>query len=133
MVSQSYARIFFRNCISTGELYPVETDVRLCDELTTGEEVTLDMERDVLVVHASGKEYSLKPIGDVRGAGGWGARGNSAASVRPVSGVCNSGGDILPKAWPLAVGGATSWAGDCGRHARLALEHPGLSLPSLNA
>ncbi|KIZ07381.1 3-isopropylmalate/(R)-2-methylmalatedehydratase small subunit [Monoraphidium neglectum] len=64
VVSQSYARIFFRNCISTGELYPVETDVRLCDELTTGQEVTVDMEKDVLVNHATGKEYSLKPIGE---------------------------------------------------------------------
>lgn len=64
VVAQSYARIFFRNCISTGELYPVETDVRLCDVLTTGQEVTVDMERDVLTVDATGKEYPLKPIGE---------------------------------------------------------------------
>jgi 3-isopropylmalate/(R)-2-methylmalate dehydratase small subunit len=64
VVAQSYARIFFRNCISTGELYPVETDVRLCDELNTGDEVTVDMERDVLVHHASGREFPLKPIGE---------------------------------------------------------------------
>eukprot|EP00775_Hariotina_reticulata_P010654 gene10654-10813_t len=36
VVAESYARIFFRNCMSTGELYPVETDVRLCEELQTG-------------------------------------------------------------------------------------------------
>lgn len=36
VVAESYARIFFRNCMSTGELYPVETDVRLCEELNTG-------------------------------------------------------------------------------------------------
>lgn len=36
VVAESYARIFFRNCMSTGELYPVETDLRLCDELKTG-------------------------------------------------------------------------------------------------
>lgn len=63
-VSQSYARIFFRNCVSTGELYPVETDERLCDVLETGEEVEVDMERDVLTVVASGKTYSLKALGD---------------------------------------------------------------------
>lgn len=39
MVAETYARIFFRNCISTGEMYPVETDVRLCDVITTGQEV----------------------------------------------------------------------------------------------
>jgi 3-isopropylmalate/(R)-2-methylmalate dehydratase small subunit len=36
VVAESYARIFFRNCMSTGELYPVETDLRVCDELNTG-------------------------------------------------------------------------------------------------
>jgi 3-isopropylmalate dehydratase small subunit len=36
VVAESYARIFFRNCMSTGELYPVETDMRVCDELKTG-------------------------------------------------------------------------------------------------
>lgn len=63
-VSQSYARIFFRNCVSTGELYPVETDNRICDELQTGDEVEVDMVNDVLTVVATGKTYSLKPLGD---------------------------------------------------------------------
>ncbi|KAF8058925.1 SSU1 [Scenedesmus sp. PABB004] len=64
VVAESYARIFFRNCIATGELYPVETDLRLCDELTTGQEVTVDMEANVLINHTTGKEYALKPLGD---------------------------------------------------------------------
>jgi len=90
VVAQSYARIFFRNCISTGELYPVETDVRLCDELATGQDVTVDMEKDVLINHTTGKEYSLKPIGEVRGrGGGWvekvAAWATTAAKRRPHS------------------------------------------------
>ena len=48
-----------------GELYPCETDVRLCDELETDEEVEVDMESDVLTVLRTGKQYPLKPIGDV--------------------------------------------------------------------
>jgi 3-isopropylmalate/(R)-2-methylmalate dehydratase small subunit len=64
VVAESYARIFFRNCISTGELYPVETDLRLCDELKTGEEVEVDMEKDILTNITTGKTYNLKPIGD---------------------------------------------------------------------
>jgi len=64
-VSESYARIFFRNCVSTGELYPVETDERLCDTLTTGSEVEVDMEKDVLTDLATGKKFNLKPLGDV--------------------------------------------------------------------
>lgn len=64
VVAESYARIFFRNCISTGELYPVETDIRLCDVLKTGTEVTVDMENNVLTDHSTGKTYQIKPIGE---------------------------------------------------------------------
>ncbi|KAG2486176.1 hypothetical protein HYH03_015140 [Edaphochlamys debaryana] len=63
-VAESYARIFFRNCIATGELYPCETDVRLCDVLKTGSEVTVDMEANVLTDHSTGKTYKLQDIGD---------------------------------------------------------------------
>lgn len=69
VVAQSYARIFFRNCIATGEMYPVETadGVRLCDVLQTGDEVTVDLEKNVLSVDkgaSAGKSWELKPIGD---------------------------------------------------------------------
>ncbi|KAJ9523055.1 hypothetical protein QJQ45_023849 [Haematococcus lacustris] len=47
-----------------GEMYPVETDVRLCDVLKTGVEVTVDMEKDQLTDHSTGKVYPLKSIGD---------------------------------------------------------------------
>ena len=65
VVAESYARIFCRNCVSTGELYPVETDLRLCDELTTGTEVEVDMQADVLTDLSTGTKYNLKPLGDV--------------------------------------------------------------------
>lgn len=52
----------------SGELYPVETDVRLCEELETGREVEVDMVNDVLTDLTTGKKYSLKPLGDVSGA-----------------------------------------------------------------
>ncbi|KAK9836296.1 hypothetical protein WJX81_002959 [Elliptochloris bilobata] len=64
VVAQSFARIFFRNCVATGELYPCETDVRLCDELETGREVEVDMDRDVLTDVATGKQFLLKPLGE---------------------------------------------------------------------
>ncbi|MEW5315690.1 MAG: hypothetical protein WDW38_007100 [Sanguina aurantia] len=64
VVAESYARIFFRNCISTGELYPCETEIRLCDAIQTGSEVTVDMEVNVLTDHSNGKTYQLNPIGE---------------------------------------------------------------------
>eukprot|EP00850_Spirogloea_muscicola_P001034 SM000004S14904 [mRNA] locus=s4:169133:169682:+ [translate_table: standard] len=64
VVAQSFARIFFRNCVATGELYPVEIDARLCDMVKTGDEVTVDLENDVLIHHTSGEQHSLRPIGE---------------------------------------------------------------------
>lgn len=52
----------FLSC--SGELYPVETDMRLCDILTTGQEVEVDMENNVLTDLSSGKTYDLKSLGD---------------------------------------------------------------------
>jgi hypothetical protein len=57
----------------------VETDERLCDVLQTGQEVEVDMVNDVLTDLATGKKYSLKPLGDVSlGAGDAGVVGRSA-------------------------------------------------------
>eukprot|EP00245_Coleochaete_scutata_P007876 TRINITY_DN23680_c0_g1_i1.p1 TRINITY_DN23680_c0_g1~~TRINITY_DN23680_c0_g1_i1.p1 ORF type:complete len:272 (+),score=43.00 TRINITY_DN23680_c0_g1_i1:55-870(+) len=64
VVAPSFARIYFRNCVATGELYPVESEVRLCDQFTTGDEVTVDMEHDFVINHTTGKQYTLKPIGE---------------------------------------------------------------------
>lgn len=64
VVAESYARIFFRNSVATGELYPVETEGRICEENHTGDYVTVDMEHNVLVNHTTGKQYPLKPIGE---------------------------------------------------------------------
>src|SRR5213593_3562240 len=46
VVAEGFARIFFRNCVATGELYPVESTQRLCDTLKTGDEVELDLDTD---------------------------------------------------------------------------------------
>ncbi|MDE1171028.1 MAG: 3-isopropylmalate dehydratase [Verrucomicrobium sp.] len=63
-VAQSYARIFFRNCIATGEVFPYDIDERLVDEIKTGDHVEIDFDKDQL--RANGKTYQLKPLGDVR-------------------------------------------------------------------
>ncbi len=64
VVAQGYARIFFRNSVATGEVFPYESVDRLCDVLKTGDEVTLDFSNDTLT-HA-GTVYALKPLGEVR-------------------------------------------------------------------
>ncbi|KAF9617496.1 hypothetical protein IFM89_036700 [Coptis chinensis] len=64
VVAESYARIFFRNSVATGEVYPLESEGRLCDECSTGDVVTVELAKSLLINHTTGKEYKLKPIGD---------------------------------------------------------------------
>ncbi|MEP6664237.1 MAG: 3-isopropylmalate dehydratase, partial [Verrucomicrobiota bacterium] len=66
ILAESFARIFFRNCVSTGELYPCECADRLCDILKTGDVVTVDLDKATVTAEATGKVYSFKPLGDVR-------------------------------------------------------------------
>jgi len=64
IVAESFARIFFRNSVATGELYPYDATERLCDKLKTGDVGTLDFDADTLTVN--GATYPLKPLGEVR-------------------------------------------------------------------
>jgi len=66
VLAESFARIFFRNCVATGELYPCECTERLCDALKTGEVGTVDLDAGTVTVKDSGKVYKFKPLGDVR-------------------------------------------------------------------
>ncbi|MGA3268630.1 MAG: 3-isopropylmalate dehydratase [Verrucomicrobiota bacterium] len=66
VLAESFARIFFRNSVATGELYPCELTERLCDTLKTGELVTVDLDAQTVTVKSTGKEFKLKPLGDVR-------------------------------------------------------------------
>ena len=66
VLAESFARIFFRNSVATGELYPCECADRLCEILSTGELVTVDLDANTVTVKATGKVYSFKPLGDVR-------------------------------------------------------------------
>lgn len=64
VIAESFARIFFRNCVATGELYPCDSTERLCDTVKTGEEGVLDLDAGTLTV--SGKVFQMKPLGEVK-------------------------------------------------------------------
>ncbi len=66
VLAESFARIFFRNCVATGELYPCECVDRLCDVLKTGDVVKVDLDATTVKVESAGKVYKFKPLGDVR-------------------------------------------------------------------
>jgi len=66
VVAESFARIFFRNSVATGELYPCDCVDRLCDIFNTGDLATVDLDKGTVTAQATGKVYALKPLGDVR-------------------------------------------------------------------
>ncbi|MCK5834483.1 MAG: 3-isopropylmalate dehydratase [Lentisphaeria bacterium] len=65
VIAQSFARIFFRNCIATGELYPVESSERLITLFKTGDEVTVDLEA-YTISNANGDVYDLLDMGEAK-------------------------------------------------------------------
>src|SRR5712675_3316908 len=66
VLAESFARIFFRNCVATGELYPCQCLERVCDLLKNGDGVTVDLDHCTVTVKATAKVYTFKPLGDVR-------------------------------------------------------------------
>jgi len=66
VLAEGFARIFFRNCVATGELYPCECLDRLCDKLRTGQSVTVDLDAGTVTLQDTGKVFGFKPLGDVR-------------------------------------------------------------------
>lgn len=67
VVAASYARIFFRNCSATGELYPWQVkNASLVDKFTTGDEALIDFARCVIENVTTGEQFELEPLGDVQ-------------------------------------------------------------------
>lgn len=65
VVAESYARIFFRNAVAVGDLYPLESRERLCDVFRTGDAAVLDVDAGTLTQSASGRVFALNPLGAV--------------------------------------------------------------------
>lgn len=66
VIANSFARIFFRNCIATGEVYPVEVDDILNKLVKTGDEVEVDFDNNTITICKSGENYSLNDLGAVK-------------------------------------------------------------------
>lgn len=64
VLAESYARIFFRNCIATGELYPCQLDTPLAGIVKTGDSLSIDLDHGIVTTAAG--SFRIKPLGDVR-------------------------------------------------------------------
>src|SRR6188768_1509727 len=65
VVAEFYARIFYRNSVNGGYLIPFETPDRLCEQICTGDDLSIDVEKAVLENKTTGDRWHLKPLGDV--------------------------------------------------------------------
>ena len=65
VIAESYARIFYRNSVDGGFFIPLETVVRLVEEIKTGDKLVIDTETGTLTHGPTGKSYELKPLGEV--------------------------------------------------------------------
>lgn len=65
IVAESYARIFFRNAIATGEQYPCETEQNLRSVFKNGDEAEIYLDREEIKHVKSGKIFKLKSLGAV--------------------------------------------------------------------
>ncbi|MCC6679766.1 MAG: 3-isopropylmalate dehydratase [Phycisphaeraceae bacterium] len=67
IIAQFYARIFFRNCVNGGYALPCECDTRLIEgEISTGDQLQVDLEKGSFTNKTTGRSYQLKPLGDVK-------------------------------------------------------------------
>lgn len=64
IVAESYARIFYRNCINGGYCSPCECEEKIYDKMSTGDEVELDIAAGVLKNLATGETFRLRSLGD---------------------------------------------------------------------
>lgn len=65
VVALSFARIFFRNSIATGELYPCESTERLTEIFKTGDEAEINLADETIVNRKTKKAFLLKSLGGV--------------------------------------------------------------------
>ncbi len=66
VIANSFARIFFRNCIATGEVYPIEAADILAEKFNNGDEAEINIDALTAKNLTSGEEFSIKDLGSVR-------------------------------------------------------------------
>jgi len=65
VIAESYARIFYRNCVDGGFLLPYETTEKINDQIKTGDEIELDVEGNKFKNLSTGKTFELRSLGDI--------------------------------------------------------------------
>jgi len=65
VIAGSYARIFYRNAVDGGFLIPYETDEKLHERISTGDDLELEVAQNLLWNVTTNIKHLLKSLGDV--------------------------------------------------------------------
>ncbi|WP_380179044.1 3-isopropylmalate dehydratase [Kalamiella sp. sgz302252] len=65
VIAQSYARIFFRNCVATGQVLPVAAADRLCEQLQTGDQVEINIAQQTIKILKNDRYFTSEPVGEL--------------------------------------------------------------------
>jgi len=66
VVAKGYARIFFENCVATGELLPATSREDISDKFETGDEVEVDLVNNRVYNLTKKTDYEIEPLGYVK-------------------------------------------------------------------
>lgn len=65
VIAFSFARIFFRNCVVTGELMPITANKFDLNSLKTGDILEIDLEKNKITNIQTGEDITIKPVGEL--------------------------------------------------------------------
>ena len=66
VVAKGYARIFFENCVATGELLPATSRADISDKFETGDLVEVDLDANRIYNRTKGTDYDIEPLGYIK-------------------------------------------------------------------
>ena len=66
VIAESFARIFFRNCVNGGYIIPYETPAQLNEKIATGDDLEVDLVNNLIRNLTKDEEYPLNPLGDIK-------------------------------------------------------------------
>ena len=64
IVAESYARIFYRNCINGGYCAPLVTPESIREQFSTGDKIALDLDSGELKNTTTGASFAIDSLGD---------------------------------------------------------------------
>lgn len=65
IIAESYARIFFRNCVDGGFLIPYEALEKVNDKIKTSDELEINLGENIVKNFSTNETFKLNPLGDI--------------------------------------------------------------------